>query len=244
MSAEAVVTKATHLISGRLLKNGTVNEAKLDKKLRTKLARRSARGPAGAPGPKGDTGPFGPNGATGPAGPKGDTGPAGPKGNTGLAGSKGDQGDQGLPGPSFGVTSTSGMGNPPTDPCIPQTLASATLIVTRPSQIYATGSVAYDRASTDSPGAQVWVRLLSGGTLVASTPDVYAVYNAAPGQHMAMTPVGVMHQGNFSPDPGPYVAQPATYTVELMGKASDGSCTGDVLWWRPSVTALVLGATP
>jgi len=64
MSGSAV---AASLITGKQIKDGTIQRADLSKKARAAL--KGAQGPEGPPGPKGDQGPKGdPGPATGPAG--------------------------------------------------------------------------------------------------------------------------------------------------------------------------------
>jgi hypothetical protein len=79
-------------VGSRQIRSGAVTRSKLEKSVRTQLAKAGAAGPAGA---------------TGPQGPKGDTGAQG------LQGSKGDKGDPGptsadVGGNNVGVTITAG----------------------------------------------------------------------------------------------------------------------------------------
>ena len=82
--AAAGTATAASMITGSQIKNGTISEKDLDKKLQQKLAKinklPSFKGPQGKPGPRGDAG------SKGDPGPKGDAGPAGAAGVTGSAG--------------------------------------------------------------------------------------------------------------------------------------------------------------
>ena len=80
---------AAKLLTGKNIKDGTIELKDLSKKTRKKLA--------GKAGPRGPAGPVGTAGATGPAGTAGATGPLGP---AGAAGKDGLNGAQGLPGTS------------------------------------------------------------------------------------------------------------------------------------------------
>src|SRR5207253_3211053 len=100
------------------------------------------------------------------AGPQG---PAGPAGAAGAKGDKGDTGQTGSRGPSFGDSkfansvAVASCGTDSTTMTLPVTLAA-------PSRIYASATSFYSR--TD-PGAQLpslTIQLVSGTTIVASTP--------------------------------------------------------------------------
>lgn len=101
-SAPAVATK---LITGKDIRNGSVQELDLDAKTRTKLnnlavpatgaqGERGATGATGIQGPKGSKGEQGEQGAsvTGPQGDRGFDGKTGPVGPSGQPGPKGDPG--------------------------------------------------------------------------------------------------------------------------------------------------------
>jgi hypothetical protein len=63
--AEPAREAAARLITGKQIKNGSVGQRDLAKKLRARLKRRGPQGPAGAAGPQG---PQGPQGLQGPPG--------------------------------------------------------------------------------------------------------------------------------------------------------------------------------
>ncbi len=87
---------AAKLITGKQIKNGSIQAKDLSKKVRSKLAATGGAGQTGAAGVAGNVGPAGPAGPVGPQGPtgaKGADGGAGPKGADGAPGAKGDKGD-------------------------------------------------------------------------------------------------------------------------------------------------------
>lgn len=120
-SAPAVATK---LITGKDIRNGSVQELDLDAKTRTKLnnlavpatgaqGERGATGATGIQGPKGSKGEQGEQGAsvTGPQGDRGFDGKIGPEGPSGQPGAKGDSGPAGVIGSTYtrnGVSDSAG----------------------------------------------------------------------------------------------------------------------------------------
>jgi hypothetical protein len=86
MSGSAV---AASLITGKQIKDGTIQVKDISKTARSELAAKPA---AGAPGPQG------------PAGPAGQAGAQGPKGDTGA------QGDKGVPGEALAYANVKGDG--------------------------------------------------------------------------------------------------------------------------------------
>jgi hypothetical protein len=90
------VSSAARLVTGKQIKNGSIQAKDLSRKARRSL--RGRRGATGPPGAAGATGPVGPRGA---AGPQGLTGPAGADGADGAPGVSSviDTGFSGAPGP-------------------------------------------------------------------------------------------------------------------------------------------------
>lgn len=105
--ASATPAVATHLITGKEIRNGSVAERDLSKGVQAKLrasGRPGPAGPAGAPGIDGADGTDGLNGsdgepgAPGVDGADGADGVQGPRGETGERGPQGDPGPRGFPG--------------------------------------------------------------------------------------------------------------------------------------------------
>lgn len=83
VGSTGVAADAASLITGKDIKDGSIQKVDLSTGVQAKLAK---------------TGAVGPVGPVGPAGPKGDTGPAGAQGPAGPAGPRGPEGMQGVPG--------------------------------------------------------------------------------------------------------------------------------------------------
>lgn len=118
MSSSAV---ATTLITGRQIKDGSIQLKDL-----SKSARHALQGQPGGAGKDGAQGEPGPAGAKGDQGAQGPVGPSGAQGSPGGPGPQGEQGPQGEPGTSGGSgmpaayafvrTEDCCLGAPPLDP--------------------------------------------------------------------------------------------------------------------------------
>lgn len=103
VAAPTAFEAAKKLITGKLIKDGTIAKKDLARAVRTKLGRTGtpgATGPAGPAGPQGPVGPAGVAGERGPTGADGANGAVGPEGPAGPAGSAGAAGAEGPTGPT------------------------------------------------------------------------------------------------------------------------------------------------
>lgn len=107
LAASATPAVATKLITGKDIRNGSVQEVDLDAKTRTKLANSGRPGPVG---PQGERGATGATGIQGPKGTKGDDGADGARGPQGVPGQDGSRGSQGFVGPAGDTGATGPQG--------------------------------------------------------------------------------------------------------------------------------------
>ena len=177
----------------------------------------------------------------GARGATGATGATGAQGATGAAGAKGDVGPQG---PTFGETTNAT--NLTVTGCGPSTLATQTIIVTRPSRVLASAGGAWARDSTNLNTGYLTVTLLKAGAAVATSPQAFATNYVAGTSRLGMAVTAVLFSGNvpFPATETAYVADPGTYTLRLDGSAGDGTCSGTSTFWRTWLTYVLLGTAP
>jgi hypothetical protein len=217
LTGTAVATTSA-LITGAQVKNNSITGLDIKNKSLKPIdfsgSIRGARGAAGTPGP---------------AGPQGAQGPQGAPGAPGAQGAKGDRG------PSFGdakyVSSVpvASCGTDSTSVTYPVTLAE-------PSRIFATATAAYTRTDPGADDPSVWIQLVSGATVVASTQR--EIDHDVPANAELLTTSGVL-RATSSGTTG-FTIPAGSYTLRAV-LDNFGSCTGTGTYRDIELSHVVLG---
>lgn len=198
---------------------------------------RGARGATGAPGATGPPGAQGIQGTQGIQGLKGDKGDQGVQGLQGTQGLKGDKGDKGDRGPSFGdakyVSSVpiASCGGDSTSVTYPVTL-------TEPSRIFASATASYTRTDPGAQNPSVWIRLMSGGTTVAST-NRRIDFDVPGNNDVILATAGVLR--STSSGLTGFTIPAGTYTL-VLAMTNFGLCAGTGTYRDIELSHILLGA--
>lgn len=165
------------------------------------------------------------------------------QGPAGATGATGATGPAGPPGPAVGSISgawsdsSAGLSG-----CDAVVLHSATLTLSRASAIYASASAAYSENGTNLRTGVLRFALYdsTGTTIVAASGQGFATVDTAD-QRGEVSIGQVLMPGDVFYSSGVYTAPAGQYTLKLLGSASDGSCTGSPLLWRPNMAYFTLG---
>jgi hypothetical protein len=180
------------------IRSGAVTQSKLEKSVRSQLAKAGVAGTTGAQGPKGETGAQGPQGAQG------------------VAGEKGDQGDKGVPGPtSAGVGGTNTSINPAAGTAI---LSPTTVTLQQAGKVLVlvTGTFSLTCGGADCDRE---IKATVGGTQVPGlVGTVDGTQNTTKEQHIDAVGIVSMAAGTYQ----------VQATSRLIGSVSVSSAGGDV----------------